>query len=107
MTTISVGQAMEVIAEQAADYAAAGRPDLDDRASALADHLSAALDGRGMNAPRFFEALFERLDAATEALADEKAGRRGRPDGDELASQKLFFAAMAHQFRSRVEAALA
>lgn len=97
---------MEVIAEQAVDYAAERTPDLDDRVSALADTISAALDGPGMNAPRFFESLFERLDAATEAMAGARRDKRGGPDDDELASQRLFFAAMAHQFRSRLEAAL-
>lgn len=106
MSTISVGQAMEVIAEQAADYAAAGEANLDARASALADYLSASLDGPSLNAPRFFESLFERLDAATEAMDQAPHDRRGRPEGEELESQKLFFATMTHEFRSRFEAAV-
>ncbi|RXF67835.1 hypothetical protein [Hansschlegelia zhihuaiae] len=107
MATISVGQAMEIIAEQAADYAAAGKPDLDDRVRALADSISAAVDGPTMNAPRFFASLFERLDAATEATSSPKEGRRDQPAEDELYGQHLFFAAMAHQFRLRLEAAAA
>lgn len=106
MTTISVGQAMEVIAGQAAEYAAAGRPDLDERAHALADYISASIDGPGMNAPRFFESLFERLDAATESMEQASEPRRGRAEGEELDAQKLFFAAMTHEFRNRFEAAV-
>jgi len=107
MTTMSVGQAMEVIAGQAADYAATAAPDLDERVSALADYISGAIDGPGMNAPRFFESLFERLDAATEAVASVRPDKRDHPGYDVLENQKLFFAAMAHQFRSRVVAAIA
>jgi hypothetical protein len=103
MTTISVGQAMEVIAQQAAEYAAADKPDLDERVHAVADCIAAAIDGPTMNAPRFFASLFERLDAATEATSTLKEGRRGQPEEGELQRQKLFFAAMAHQFRGRVE----
>ena len=106
-STISVGQAMEVIATQAADYAASDRPDLDERTTALADYLSAAIDGPSMNGLRFFESLFERLDAATEAMEQAEPGRRGRPEGPELESQKLFFAAMTHEFRNRFVAAVA
>lgn len=107
MTTISVGQTMEIIAEQAAQYAAEGKPDLEDRVSALADHISAAVDSPTMNAPRFFQALFGRLDAAAESLAAVNHDKRGQPDENELHSQKLFFAAMAHQFRERFESAAA
>jgi len=106
MTTISVGQAMEVIAGEAAEYAALARPDLDERTCALADYIASAIDGPGMNAPRFFESLFERLDAATEAMDQACEPRRGRPEGEELESQKLFFAAMTHEFRHRFEAAI-
>ncbi|MFC3691001.1 hypothetical protein [Chenggangzhangella methanolivorans] len=107
MTTISVGQAMEVIATQAADYAVSDRPDLDERTYALADYISASIDGPSLNGLRFFESLFERLDAATEAMEQASPGRRGRPEGEELESQKLFFAAMTHEFRNRFVAAAA
>lgn len=107
MTTISVGQTMEIIAEQAADYAAAGRPDLDERVEAVADFVSTAIDGPGTNAERFLSALFERLDAATETVAASNPARRGLPDQTELDRQKVFFAAMADQFRNRLGSALA
>jgi hypothetical protein len=106
MTTISVGQAMGAIAEQAADYAAAGQADLDERVHALANWIVGALNGPTVNAPRFFASLFERLDAATEAASDPKMWKRGQPNEDELHRQRLFFAAMAHQFRHLVEEAV-
>lgn len=105
MVTISVGEAMELVAEQAAAYAADDASDLDDRVSALADKLEAVINAPMVNVPRYFEALFERLDAAAISLATIDEHKRGQPTEDELQRQRLFFAALAEHLHKRLELA--
>ncbi|MFD1332093.1 hypothetical protein ACFQ4O_08795 [Methylopila musalis] len=105
MTTISVGEIMEIAAGEAAAYAAEGGPDLDERVTALAERLEGLIDSPTVNAARYLTALIERLDAATIALAAPDEAKRGQPSEAELHSQRLFFAALGDHFRRRLEAA--
>lgn len=103
MNTISVGQTVEIVAAHAADYAASGRPDLDERVEALANDLAPMIEGPTVNTPRFFEALFERLEAAIDAMAEPGERRLAQMGPTEIDGQRLFVAAMAGAFRRRLE----
>ncbi|WP_020186490.1 hypothetical protein [Methylopila sp. 73B] len=105
MGTISVGEVMELVAARAAVYAAGGASDLEDRVSALADELEPLINAPMVNVPRYFEALFERLDAAAVSLAAVDENKRGQPTEDELQRQRLFFAALAEHFHKRLDLA--
>ena len=104
MSTISVGETMEIVAAHAAEYVSAGQPDLDERVEALANELEPRIAGPSVNTSRFFEQLFERFDAATIALSCVNDDKRAQPDAHELHGQRVFFAASAECFRRRLEA---
>ncbi len=103
MSTISVGEIMELAAEQAARYAGSGTPDLDERVEAFVDGVAEAVEHPTVNVERFADSLFERLDSAIIRLEACAEPRRGHPEGDELQRQKVFFAAVADRLSARMQ----
>lgn len=103
MNTISVGEIMELAAEQAARYAASGAPDLAQHVETFVDGIAEAVERPTVNVERFADCLFERLDSAIIRLESCDEPKRGGPDGDELHRQKVFFAAVADRLSARLQ----